>query len=189
VATSTYMQNRKKWNRPQGLLFSDNSGTLQNNFYIPTGNEFQDFIILSDHNRSPASIAKQRIENRSRMINGGMRSYFTADKISLSVSWERLPSRAFSENPNISGNGVITNANAELHTVDNGAGGSDLLSWYEDHPGPFYVFFSYDKLGTGNMARYTQVNRMYFSDFSYEIETRGDNLYDMWNISIALEEV
>lgn len=188
MATSTYMQNRKKWSRPQGLIFSDNSGTLQNNLFFPTGNEWEDFIILSDHNRNSININSERIENRMRMINGGMRSYFTANKFILSVSWDRLPSRAFSENPEISPAGKITNENAESHTVDYGAGGADLLEWYQSHPGPFFVFLSYDKFGEGNMARYTQVFKMFFSEFSYEIETRGENLFDMWNISLGLEE-
>lgn len=183
------MQNRKKWGRPQGLLFSDNSGTLQNNLYIPQGNEWQDFIILSDHNRSSINVGLERIETRSRMINGTMRSYFTTNKLRLSVSWDRLPSRAFSQNPQINPAGVITNPNVEVHTADSGAGGTDLLEWYESHPGPFWVFLSYDKFGEGNMARYTQVLQMFFSDFSYDIETRGDTLYDMWNISLGLEEV
>jgi len=189
VATSTYMQNRQKWGRPQGLIFSDNSGTLQDNLFFPTGNEWEDFIILSDHNRNSININSERIENRMRMINGNMRSYFTANKFTLAVSWDRLPSRAFSEDPEISPAGKITNQNAELHTVDNGAGGADLLEWYQSHPGPFWVFLSYDKFGQGNMSRYTQVFKMFFSEFSYEIETRGDTLYDMWNISLGLEEV
>jgi hypothetical protein len=183
------MQNRKKWGRPQGLVFSDNPGTLQDNLYIPTGNEWQDFIILSDHNRTPISLGQQRIENRMRMINGNMRSYFTVDKVSVDTSWNRLPSRAFSEDPEINTAGNITNSNAELHTADNGAGGSDLLDWYESHPGPFWVFLSYDKSGEGNMSKYTQAIQMFFTSFSYEVETRGNDLFDMWNISLSLEEV
>lgn len=189
MPTSTYMSNRQKWGRPQGVLFSDNSGTLQNNLYFPTGNEWEDFIILSDHNRKPVSISKERIENRIRMINGNMRSYHTADKIILDVSWERLPSRAFSEDPEFNSSGNITNPNAELHTADNGAGGSDILAWYENHPGPFWVFLSYDKFGSGSMAKYTQALQMYISSFNFDIETRGDDLFDLWNISMTLEEV
>lgn len=189
MPTSSYMQNRKKWGRPQGIIFSDNPGTLQNNVYVPIGNEWEDFIILSDHNRSPISLSQQRIENRMRMINGNMRSYFTADKVSLDTSWSRLPSRAFSEDPEFSVAGKITNENVELHTADNGAGGADILDWYESHPNPFWVFLSYDKFGQGNMAKYTQVLQMYFTSFSHDIETRGDNLYDMWNISLNLEQV
>ena len=189
MATSTYMRNRVKWSRPQGILFSDNPGTLQSNLYIPTGNEWEDFIILSDHNRSPISLSQQRIENRMRMINGNMRSYHTADKINLSTSWDRLPSRAFSEDPQIEDLGIVTNQNAVLNTADNGAGGSDLLNWYEEHPGPFYVYLSYDKSGSRSFNRYTQVLRMFFASFDHSVETRGKDNFDMWNISMSLEEV
>jgi hypothetical protein len=189
VATSNYMRNRVKWSRPQGLLFSDNPGTLQNNLYIPNGDEGKDFIILSDHNREPISLSQQRIENRVRMINGNMRSYHTADKVSVSTSWEMLPSRAFSEDPEISVAGVVRNENAVLNTADTGAGGSDLLRWYEDHPGPFYVYLSYDKTGNRTFNRYTQVLRMYFASFDHTVATRGKDNFDMWNISLSLEEV
>ena len=53
MATSNYIQGRIKWARPQGLLFSNDPGTLNNGMYVPIGTqEGTDFIILSDHNRS-----------------------------------------------------------------------------------------------------------------------------------------
>ena len=201
------MNNRKKWTRPQALLFSDNSGTLDSGFYIPTGNEGEDFIILSDHNRSSISLSKQRIETRNRMINGTMRSYHTADKINISCSWTRLPSRAYSSVPSYTdgtldqtevtaSGGALLGYNPEEYTVDGGAGGAELLSWYEDHPGPFWVFLSYDESGTGTLNRYTQVLQMYFAGFDYEVEKRGQawssgtaSGFDFWNISMSLEQV
>ena len=202
------MNNRKKWTRPQAMLFSDNPGTLDGGFYVPTGNESEDFIILSDHNRSSISMSKQRIETRNRMINGTMRSYHTADKINLSCSWTRLPSRAYSSAPtytdgtliqtdvSASVSGALLGYNPEEYTVDGGAGGAELLSWYEDHPGPFWVFLSYDESGTGNLNRYTQVLQMYFAGFDYEVEKRGQAWssgtaagFDFWNISMSLEQV
>ena len=208
MATSTYMSNRIKWQRPQALLLSDNSGTLQDGLYIPTGDEGTDFIILSDHNRGGLSLSKQRIEVRNRMVNGTMRSYHTADKINISCSWTRLPSRAYSSPPvyvdgvleqtNVSASttGGFVGFNPEMHTADGGAGGADLLEWYENHPGPFWVFLSYDNLGEGNLNRYTQVVHMYFAAFDYEVEKRGQvwgsgtsGGYDMWNVSLSLEQV
>lgn len=208
MATSTYMTNRIKYQRPQALLFSDNAGTLDSGLYIPTGDENTDFIILSDHNRSPLSVAKQRIETRNRMVNGTMRSYHTADKLSINCSWSRLPSRAYSSDPSYtdgtlnqtdvtaSASGALLGFNPEEHTADGGAGGTDLLEWYENHVGPFWVFLSYDKLGEGSLNRYTQVLQMYFTAFDYEVEKRGQswpsgtsNGYDMWNINLSLEEV
>lgn len=208
MATSSYMSNRIKFQRPQALLFSDNPGTLESGLYIPTGDEGTDFIILSDHNRSPFAVSKQRIETRSRMINGTMRSYHTADKINLSCSWTRLPSRAYSSDPaytdgvldqtnvTASATGALLGSNPEEHTADGGAGGADLLEWYENHVGPFWVFLSYDKSGDGSLNRYTQVLQMYFAGFDYDVEKRGQAWgsgtsigYDMWNVNMSLEQV
>ena len=214
MATSSYMSGRRGYlsgaTRPQAILFSDNSGTLQSGKYIPNGDEWQDFIILTDGNRSEISLATQRIETRQRMINGNMRSYWIADKLNLSTSWTRIPSRAYSESVDFNpANGQIIN-NPEtysMYTVDGGAGGVDILNWYENHPGPFYVFLAYDKFridGAENYIRldgYNQVLKMYISSFDYNIEKRGGtnigNMwsenkttgFDFWNINISLEEV
>lgn len=208
MATSTYMSNRIKFQRPQALLFSNNSGTLEGGLYIPTGDEGTDFIILSDHNRSPLSLSKQRIETRNRMVNGTMRSYHTADKVNITCSWTRLPSRSYSSTPSYSDgildqtdvtasvSGSLLGYNPEEHTADGGAGGAELLDWYDNHVGPFWVFLSYDQSGVGNLNRYTQVIQMYFAGFDYEVEKRGQawssstsSGYDMWNINMSLEEV
>ena len=208
MATSTYMNNRRKWQRPQAMLFSDNSGTLQDGIYVPTGTEGTDFIILSDHNRGGLSMSKQRIEVRNRMVNGTMRSYHTADKINVSTSWQRLPSRAYSASASYtdgvldqttvsaSASGALLGYSPEMHTADGGAGGADLLEWYENHPGPFWVFLSYDKFGENSVNKYTEILQMYFTAFDYEVEKRGQawssgtaSGYDMWNVSISLEQV
>jgi hypothetical protein len=196
--------------RPQAILFSDNPGTLDSGKYVPTGNEWEDFIILTDGNRDPISLTNQRIETRQRMVNGNMRSYWIADKLNLSTSWSRVPSRADSKSVDFdSTTGQITDdpEDYSMYTVDGGAGGVDILNWYEAHPGPFYVFLAYDKFrinGIENFNRlngYNQVLKMYFASFDYTIEKRGGtntgNLwtnnktvgYDFWNISMSLEEV
>lgn len=214
MATSAYMSGRRSYlpgaSRPQAILFSDNPGTLQSGKYIPNGTEWEDFIILTDGNRGEIAMSNQRIESRQRMVNGNMRSYWTADKLSLSTSWNRIPSRAYSTSVDFDEtNGQIT-TNPDfysMYTVDGGAGGVDILSWYENHPGPFYVFLAYDKFridGIENFDRlngYNQVLKMYFSSFDYNIEKRGGtntgNMwtnnktvgYDFWNIGLSLEEV
>lgn len=203
MSSSSYMSGRKKWSRPQGLLLSDNPGRILSGSYVPTGTEWQDFIVVSDHNRSPISISTNRIESRQRMVNGNMRSYHNADKLQISVSWERLPSRAFSDDPTFNSFGKITN-DVESYTSDNAAGGVDLLNWYESHVGPFYVFLSYDKFRSGegqvsdkiddwptdydSLTKYKQVLKMYFASFEYEIEKRGSTNHDLWNINMTLEE-
>ena len=159
---------------------------------IPEGTEYNNFIILSDHNRKPLDLTPERIEKRERMVNGRMRSYHVADKLKLSVSWDNLPSRAFELAPSFDSNGQTT---IEPITVDGGAAGNDLLKWYEEHVGSFWVYLAYDKhtaFGTdnaayGHMHQYNQVIEMYISDFSHSVVKRG-GLYDMWNVSITLEE-
>lgn len=205
MATSGYMLGRRSYLsgaiRPQAILFSDNAGTLSNGSYIPTGDEWEDFIILTDGNRGEVSVSQQRIESRQRMVNGNMRSYWTADKLSISTSWNRIPSRAYSNevNFNTEDGSITTNPNNYLmYTVDGGAGGVDILSWYENHPGPFWVFLAYDKFRVNNLENYNrldgynQVLKMYFSSFDYNIEKRSGGAtsgFDFWNISLSLEEV
>lgn len=160
--------------------------------FVPAGSEFENFLVISDHNRSDLDFSPQRIEKRDRMINGRMRSYHVADKMKLTVSWNNIPSRAFPTMPTFDANGK---PNVEPYTVDGGAGGNDLLKWYEDHVGSFWVYLAYDKYinfgsdtqAYGHMAQYNQVMEMYIADFSHKVSKRGA-LYDMWDVSITLEE-
>jgi hypothetical protein len=204
-STSTYIAGRKKYSRPQAMLWSDNSGNIdESKMRFPSGKEKEDFIICSDHNRKEMNINQQRIESRQRMINGTMRSYHIADKIALSVSWERLPSRSFSRNVifDSSGKAVMSETDQE-YTVDGGAGGVELLDWYENHSGPFYVYLGYDKFNSNSLkvvgnvedasfthlGIYNDVRMMYFSNFDYTIEKRGGTNFDFWTVNVGLEEV
>ncbi len=201
MANSTYMQRRAKYliggGRPQAMLWSDNVGTLDNGVYVPNGYEGSDFIIISDHNRSDISMTPTRIETRQRMINANMRSYHIADKLSMSTSWNRLPSRPYDKEITFDpATGNIQQAQPYTsYTVDGAAGGVDMLSWYESHPGPFYVYLAYDKYRTNDVANYSKINiynqvlKVYFSAFNYNIEKRSNGGFDFWNVSIALEEV
>lgn len=216
MATSAYMNGRKKYGRPQAMLWAENPGRLESGAYIPNGFEvgyddadildltqLNQFIILSDHNRADLDFSFDRIEQRERMINGRMRSYHVADKLKLNVSWDMLPSRSFAKDPNFTaagGNptvGANAIANDQKYTVDGGAGGVELLDWYRAHPGPFWVYLAYDKhsdfkaIGNqyGRLAQYNQVIEMYIADFSYAVVKRGTGNHDFWNISVSLEEV
>lgn len=236
MATANYMAGRKKYNRPQAVLWSENSGMLgQNGLYIPSGYEvnadtsaetntslFDNFLILSDHNRKELNFSPIRIEKRERMINGRMRSYHIADKKSLSVSWEMLPSRSFALNPNFNSTtgkpvletsgyrtkgldgswDILPNSTvaSQEYTVDGGAGGVDLLHWYQNHKGSFWMFLAYDNYenfkevqGINNkyahMNQYNEVMEVFISDFQYSVVKRGQNLHDFWNVSVTLEEV
>jgi len=221
MATELYMNSRQKYSRPQAVLFSDNPGVFdeETQLYlpIPDGNEMrsnsapttQQFLILSDDNRQDIGISNTRIEKRERMVNGRMRSYHIADKLKINLSWNMLPSRSFSKSPEFNtetGNPTITiasnaynknivdaSAYSSQYTTDGGAGGVEVLDWYENHTGPFYVFLSYDKYTSfasnqyDQLSAYNEVVEMYFADFSYTIVKRG--LHDFWNVSISLEEV
>jgi len=227
------MQGRRQYNRPQGMLFADNPGTIIDNGYAPLGNEigsdgFLDepgsFIILSDDNRDSISMVPQRIEQRQRMVNGRMRAYHVADKLKISVSWKMLPSRSMSLSPQFNADPSVISAmgksiytqkyidpeNTELglnpfygladaFTTDGGAGGVELLRWYEEHQGSFWVYLSYDKYtnfeGIDNVdpyrqyAKYSEVVEVFFSDFSYQIVKRSGINFDYWDVSLTLEEV
>jgi hypothetical protein len=209
--TVAYMSGRKKYQRPQGMLWADNPGIISSGKRIPEGYEvlansgsetslslLDQFIILSDDNRSALDFKTTRIEKRERMINGRMRSYHIADKLSLNTSWSLLPSRSFALSPEFSTSGVpVISGNDNKYTTDGGAGGAEILDWYENHKGSFWVYLSYDKrtnFGDDNasydhLSEYSQVVEMFISDFSYSVQKRGGSNHDLWNISISLEEV
>ena len=67
MATSGYLLGRKRFNRPQGVIWANNSGILSNGIIVPDGVEGEDFIVLSDHGRGELGFNKQRIENRNQM--------------------------------------------------------------------------------------------------------------------------
>jgi hypothetical protein len=211
MATSAYLAGRRRYSRPQGILWSNNAGTLSNGLYVPNGIEvgadteetdpdlLDQFIILSDHNRSDMQFNNQRIEQRQRTINGRMRSYHIADKLSMSVSWNMLPSRGYSGLANFNETTGVSPSEGSTteYTADGGAGGVELLDWYETHQGPFWMYLAYDKYTnlegqsyeyTG-LNRYNQIVQVYFADFNYSVVKRGATNHDLWNISVTLEEV
>ena len=194
MANLAYLAERKQWARPQAVIWSDSTTSLDNNINI-AGNEYENFLILSDHNRSEIRFSCQRIENRKRMINGTMRSYHIADKLNISWSWDMLPSRSFNKDPMFDSSGKVSASATIDYTADGGAGGREILSWYQNHPGAFYMLLSYDTYdGIPNtdqynqLSKYNQIIPVYFSGFDYNVQKRGGTNHDMWNISIQLEE-
>lgn len=187
------MTGRSAYSRPQAVVWADQYETSSGK-YVPSGSEFNDFIILSDHNRSEISIKKERIENKTRMINGTMRSYHIADKKSFSWSWSMFPSRAFSNSPSFSASGKLTNS-IEDYVVDLAAGGVDIIDWYENHQGPFYMLLAYDKYNEfsvnpySHLNEYNEVVKVFFSGCESSIVKRGGTNHDFWDISVSLEEV
>ena len=211
MATAAYLTGRRRYQRPQALLWSENPGTLVNGVYLPTGYEVQgnfdasantslinQFLILSDHNRGELNFTPTRIEQRQRTINGRMRSYHIADKLTMSVSWTNLPSRAYYQDAGFLSTGLSPEKNTTNEfTSDGGAGGVELLDWYENHKGPFWMFLAYDKYSNfgkddadyGHLAQYNQIMQVYITDFNYSVVKRGGSNHDLWNISVSLEEV
>jgi hypothetical protein len=228
LADEDYMDGRSQYSRPQAVIWADSQPTVQDNKLTPVGYEIgvntsnvaasdlinNRFLILSDHNRSELGMTIERIEQKRRMVNGTMRSYHVADKTSISIDWDMLPSRSFKNYPgfnelgkpslqtlNERGEPIVPfgslYSSDQKYTVDGGAGGVELLDWYEKHKGPFWVMLSYDKYnafqGSGSerlrLAEYSQVLQMYISSFNYSVIKRGSSNFDMWNISVQLEEV
>jgi hypothetical protein len=196
MATSGYLLGRKRFGRPQGVIWANNSGILSNGIIVPDGVEGEDFIVLSDHGRGELGFNKQRIENRKRLVNGNMRSYHVADKVSVSWSWDMIPSRAFSNDPIFSNTTGKQTSLSQEYTADGGAGGVDLIKWYEDNPGSFYMFLAYDRYDKfdssayANMDKYNEVLEVYFASFDYTVVKRGStNTHDFFNVDVSLEEV
>jgi hypothetical protein len=209
------MSGRKRYQRPQAALWSNNAGTLTGGLYVPNGYEvgadtsetdpdlLNQFIILSDHNRSELAFTPQRIEQRQRTINGRMRSYHIADKMQISFSWSMLPSRSYYQVAAFNDATGISpyKNNTQEFTADGGAGGVAILDWYNSHTGPFWMYLAYDNYANfkedgeivnnsfGHLAQYNEIIEVYFADFNYSVVKRGGNNFDMWNISVTLEEV
>lgn len=213
MATQAYLTGRKKYARPQGMMWSTQPPQVISGKYVPYGLEVNDdvdsvtdnslkdqFLILSDDNRDSLSFNSVRIESRKRMVNGQMRSYHIADKLNISTSWTMLPSRGFATYPNFNfttGEPDPALTQAQMVTSDGGAGGVDMLNWYENHKGSFWVYLSYDKYTEFEkdenrylrLAEYPQAIEMFVASFDYEVVKRGGHNHDLWNISISLEEV
>lgn len=232
MTTYAYMSARQKWQRPQAMLWSETPGKLvfvngvddsQGTVYVPDGIEeyanfvgvpvneqSPNFLILSDHNRGEINIGTQRIEKKQRMINGTMRSVHIADKITVSTSWNNLPSRQSAIRANFDPTTAQMPVSPDIvgYTADMGAGGVEMLKWYEDHTGPFWVFLAYDKYTNfgvntpehGFLNVYNQIVQMQITNFDYSVIKRGGpgsilgNTqfrfgHDLWNINVTLEEV
>jgi hypothetical protein len=213
MATAAYLTGRRRYQRPQALLWAENPGTLQGGVYVPTGFEIgadapegadeallDQFLILSDHNRGELQFKPTRIEQRQRTVNGRMRSYHIADKLSMSLSWSMLPSRGFYLPSDFNANTGVSpykNVAGQEYTADGGAGGVEILDWYENHKGSFWMYLAYDKYNNfgkdaaayTHLAQYNQIMEVYFADFNYTVVKRGGANHDLWNISVTLEEV
>lgn len=128
---------------------------------------------MSEHNRAPLSFNIERIEQMQRMADGTARKYFVADKISLSASWEMLPS-------------------FRNETVDGGWGAEDLKNFYESPAGRGFFNIKlnptvFDPLlvKEGLLSNDYTYNVM-FSSCDFTVVKRG--LQPFWSVNISLEQ-
>jgi hypothetical protein len=88
-----------------------------------------------------------------------------------------LPSRASDGKANFNSTTGLPSDIVYMYTSDGGAGGNEILDWYENHKGSFWVYLAYDKYTNfghedaafQNMGNYNQVIEMYISNFSYSV--------------------
>lgn len=148
--------------------------------YLPEGSliYLNSSLKLSEHNRQPVQLSKNRIEKQQRMSNGTLRKFFVADKENISVSWNMLPS-------------------SYTYTVDGGYGALDLKAFYDGTAakasGALSGRKSFDV--TIKYGGTTKTMEMMFTGFSLDIVKRnvkqasGDTAQEFWNVSLTMEEV
>jgi hypothetical protein len=146
------------------------------------------------------------------MINGNMRAYYVADKISITLSWDDIPSRAFSELLGYRSYAAYEDAKAAYKaweqggmigpaptipdpvcqfTADGGAGGVEMLKWHNSHKGSMWAFFSFDGVGVdigteATFRGYSRVYEMMITDFEYEVTKRSSG-FAMGNETFYLD--
>ena len=124
---------------------------------------------VTEHNRAEFTISPNRIEKTMRMGNGSLRNFFIADKQTMSVSWNMLPS-------------------FRTLTVYGAWGAEDLREFYSANQGnSFKIRINYAWSGTSQESTgYTEYN-VKLTSFSATVIKRG--LQPFWNISMNMEEV
>lgn len=115
---------------------------------------------ITDHNRSELSMDYERIEKKQRLANGFLRSYFIANKLNFSVSWDDVPGDA-------------------QHTVDGFWGRNEMKDFYEETRGAFVL-----RLHDRSFAIYNVM----FTSFDSRLKKRGPS-YSLWSISAGFEQV
>lgn len=158
--------------RPSLVIFTEDEPTSIDGTQWDLGTNY---IYLSDNNREDLSVGFERIEYRQRMVNGRMRSYHVADKKTFSTSWKNLPSRK----------NLVTEYS---ETRNSFAGGQEMLKWYEDHTGDFWMILVYDKDSeVADLKNNLEVVNVFYDSFSYNVIKRGYDT-DLWDINLSLVE-
>lgn len=131
-------------------------------------------VTLSDHNRSPLDISYDTLEKGERMLDGTKRTQHSASKAKFSMSWEKIPADA-------------------VATVDGHAGGSEMLSMYNNNVGSFNMEV-YNKDSARKGSDPESIYRVRIVDFTHSIDKRNfmmsdGRITDLWNCELQLEEV
>lgn len=130
----------------------------------------QEWIKLSEHNRSEISISIERLEQTQRMANGSLRKFFVADKKQFSVSWSMLPG-------------------TRIYTVDNQWGALDLIEFYNSSEGQstFDIRLNFAKSGTSQESSGFEQYTVSCTSFNATLIRRGE--VPFYNISMTMEQV
>lgn len=129
---------------------------------------------LTDHNRDPIDISTEIIETQARMANGKMRKYIVAQKKTISVSWNYVPSKT-------------------SETVDENYSAAWLESFYKSNVGsPIYLKVVASELdSSGNFVTAqtgSEVYTVFMEKFSKSIINRT-KVSDYVSMSIDFTEV
>lgn len=117
---------------------------------------------VTDHNRGEVSVSVERIEKANRMVNGTRRAYFVADKRTFGTDWNAVPSKA-------------------RYAVDGFWAVEEIERFYSANQGEsFTLYLHYSE---GKPEEYLVV----MTSFSKTLVKRG--IYDLYNISVEMEEV
>ena len=111
---------------------------------------------LTDHNRQPIDISTEIIENQTRMANGRMKKYVVAQKNTISISWDYVPSK--------------TNETADLNYS-----AAWLELFYKSNVGsPVYL-----KVISSKINQEPSLN-LIPSDFNFKTATSGSTVYNVF---------
>ena len=116
---------------------------------------------ITEHNRAPLSVTWEALETSQRMIDGTLRKWTVARKRTWQTSWDMIP-------------------HSNVRTVDGGWGGETMEAFYLSKPAEFAMEI---RNPDGSKERVLVM----FKSFDRSVEKRG--AYEMWNISVSIEEV
>lgn len=117
---------------------------------------------VTDHNRKELNVGVNRIETRTRMVDGRMRKYWIADKHTFDITWNDVP--------------FLGSA-----TVDTFWSALEVENFFYSNPPSFPIIISDGKNASKNFT-------VVFTDFSKVVRKRFPT-YDRGDFTIKLEEV